>query len=308
VTYLLTGATGNVGGACARFLLQAKCAGVRCLVRDPANEKAKALAELGAELVSGDFADAQSLRRALDGVDAALLACGNQPEQVALETAFIGAMAGSHKYLVKLSTCGAPGYCAADSPVEYGRWHAAIEASLTSTEGLHWTVLQPNCFMQNHLGDVFGSLPHKALAYPRSAEQLETGAAAIVDTRDVGEVAARLLLLPERSAHHGRKYHVCGPASWSVSALARLYESVLELPPSAIHCAADLTEADYASSLEKNAGFPRWLAAAVARSQTFFWAEGKLDYASADAVRALHPNFRSMEEWVREHAALVRFA
>ena len=306
-TYLIAGATGNVGGACARALLSSG-AKVRCLVRDVNSEKSLALKALGAELSAGDFADMASLSAALVGATSALLACSNQPQQVDLETNFIRAAAGSPtcQYLVKLSTCGCPGYCTIDSAIEYGRWHAAIEASLEASE-LAWTVLQPNDFMQNHAGDIFGSLPHKVLAYPRTVEQLASGGARIVDTRDVGEVAAALLMLDDRSAHHGKKYHVCGPASWSVRGLASLYESALELPAGAIQCVEGMSEASFADNLEANAGFPRWLAVAVARNH-IFWAEGKLDYASSDAVLALHPTWRTMEAWVAEHAALVRFA
>ena len=116
---LVTGATGNVGGACARHLLSAG-ASVRALVRDKSSDKAKALADAGAELVQGDFSDAASLSSALDGVAAALLACSNQTSQVALETAFITAAkaTASLKYIVKLSTCGCPDYCTADSAIE----------------------------------------------------------------------------------------------------------------------------------------------------------------------------------------------
>ena len=46
---------------------------------------------------------------------------------------------------------------------------------------------------------------------------------------------------------------------------------------------------------------------AVARNHTF-WAEGRLDYPSSEAVLALHPTFRTMEAWVKEHAPMVRFA
>ena len=124
---------------------------------------------------------------------------------------------------------------------------------------------------------------------------------------DVGEVAAKLLLLSERSAHHGQRYHVCGPTSCSVRTLAALYESALGLPAGEISCVADLSEEAYAEQLEQKAGFPGWLAAAVARNQ-LFWAEGKLDYQSSDAILALHPTFRTMESWVAEHAPLVRFS
>ena len=103
----VSGATGNVGGACARYLLSLG-AKVRCLVRDADSEKSLALKALGAELAPGDFANAESLSAALKGTVAAMLACSNQPEQVALETNFIRAVESSStcKYLVKLSTCG----------------------------------------------------------------------------------------------------------------------------------------------------------------------------------------------------------
>ena len=67
-TVLVTGATGNQGGAVARALLDHQMK-VRAFVRDPAKPKAQALAELGAELVRGDLGDAGSLVAAARGVD-----------------------------------------------------------------------------------------------------------------------------------------------------------------------------------------------------------------------------------------------
>jgi len=63
---LVTGATGQQGGATARELLEAGFR-VAALTRNPASEKASALAELGAEIVQGDLDDEASLRRALEG-------------------------------------------------------------------------------------------------------------------------------------------------------------------------------------------------------------------------------------------------
>lgn len=67
MTVLVTGATGLQGGATARHLLAAGHA-VRALVRDPETPKARALARAGAELVSGDMRDRESLRTAVRGV------------------------------------------------------------------------------------------------------------------------------------------------------------------------------------------------------------------------------------------------
>ena len=63
---LVTGATGQQGGAVTRELLCRKRK-VRVMTRKPDGDSAKALARLGAEVVPGDLNDTESLRRALQG-------------------------------------------------------------------------------------------------------------------------------------------------------------------------------------------------------------------------------------------------
>ena len=60
---LVTGATGQQGGAVTRQLLGRKRK-VRVMTRKPDGDSAKALARLGAEVVPGDLNDTESLRRA----------------------------------------------------------------------------------------------------------------------------------------------------------------------------------------------------------------------------------------------------
>ncbi len=64
---LVTGATGQQGGAVARHLLEEGWK-VRALVRDPKKDTAQALAKQGAELVQGDLYDSASLDKALEGM------------------------------------------------------------------------------------------------------------------------------------------------------------------------------------------------------------------------------------------------
>lgn len=66
-TILVTGATGQQGGAVARHLLAAGF-NVKALVRNPDSDKAKALAATGVTLVKGDLDDSASLAAALAGV------------------------------------------------------------------------------------------------------------------------------------------------------------------------------------------------------------------------------------------------
>ena len=64
---LVTGATGNQGGAIARHLLRRGNFKVRVFVRDLNKPAAQALQQAGADLVAGDLNDRTSLDRALQG-------------------------------------------------------------------------------------------------------------------------------------------------------------------------------------------------------------------------------------------------
>ena len=64
---LVSGATGQQGGAVARSLLNRGFA-VRALTRSPEKPEARELAGLGAEVVSGDLEDRSSIERRLEGV------------------------------------------------------------------------------------------------------------------------------------------------------------------------------------------------------------------------------------------------
>lgn len=66
---LITGATGAQGGSVARHLLKTGHYQVRCITRRSQSEAARALADLGAEVVEADLDDPPSLRVALRNCD-----------------------------------------------------------------------------------------------------------------------------------------------------------------------------------------------------------------------------------------------
>jgi uncharacterized protein YbjT (DUF2867 family) len=66
-TVLVTGATGNQGGATARELISGGGYRVRAMTRKPDSEAAQALKKRGAEIVRGDLNDEASLHTAMDG-------------------------------------------------------------------------------------------------------------------------------------------------------------------------------------------------------------------------------------------------
>lgn len=67
---LVTGATGQQGGAVARGLIE-RDHKVRAVTRDPGSQEARRLERLGCEVVKGDFNDQGSIAEAADGMEAA---------------------------------------------------------------------------------------------------------------------------------------------------------------------------------------------------------------------------------------------
>src|SRR5260370_34025485 len=76
-TFLVTGATGDTGGATVEQML-ARGHHVRALAHRQ-DDRAKQLQELGAEVVFGDFLNLDDLRAALQGVAGAYFCCPIRP-------------------------------------------------------------------------------------------------------------------------------------------------------------------------------------------------------------------------------------
>ena len=92
MTFLLIGATGQVGSTVARNLVAGGYP-VRALVRNPDAATAKLGPDI--EYVRGDLDDRATLPGALRGVDAAYLATAPAPEMVGQEGNFIEAAAAA---------------------------------------------------------------------------------------------------------------------------------------------------------------------------------------------------------------------
>ena len=187
---LVTGATGNVGTETVQRLHRAG-EPVRALV----HARSSTLAE-GVQTVTGAFDDADSLRRAVDGVATVVLVSPAVPAQ---EIAVIdAAVAAGVTHIVKASSKASP-----HSPVERRRGQSVIEQHLR-VSGIRWTVLRSNAYQQNLLG--FAPAVRSSGGFVMSAADGEVG---MVDARDVAAVAAAVAAAP--SAHAGRTYWPTGP-------------------------------------------------------------------------------------------------
>ncbi|MCX2734190.1 NmrA family NAD(P)-binding protein [Saccharopolyspora sp. NFXS83] len=248
---LVSGATGRQGGATARALLAAGTP-VRALVRDPATERAAAVRALGAELVTGDLRDRDSLAPAVDGVRAVFSA--QMPELTEDGFDFDGeitqgtnlveaARAAEVPQFVHTSVSGAGQHTEVPGMAD-GRWSVAHTLGVKSTiqdrvreAGFpRWTLLKPAFFMANFL-------PSAGFLFPRG---VEGGLVSVLkpDTRlpliataDIGTAAAAAIAEPER--FHEVELELAGDFL-PVERIAGILSGALGVPLTA----PDMTEAE----------------------------------------------------------------
>ena len=196
---LLTGITGNIGGATARALL-VKGVRFRAMVRDLT--KAAPWAAQGVELVQGDIEDGESVKRALAGIDRALLVMPNGEFQERAEIAFTRiAKAAGLTWIIKLSSPEAVRGTSSPIPLAHIGAEDAIKAS-----GMQWTLVRPSFYMQNFRGSLKTARTTGKLSMP-----MGNGTVALTDNNDAGLFIARILTDPNTAQHHGQCYDITGP-------------------------------------------------------------------------------------------------
>lgn len=149
LTVLVIGATGKQGGAVTRSLL-GKGHAVRALTRSPDSEEARALREMGAEVVQGDLTDPGSLDRAARGADALFgvtVPHGGAEAEVAQGQALVDLVSRADlRHLVFSSVANAD----RKTGIPHFDTKARIE-ELIDDAGIPATVIAPVFFMDNFL-------------------------------------------------------------------------------------------------------------------------------------------------------------
>jgi len=235
---LLTGATGTVGSEVAKALGRM---GVpyRCLVRD--RVKAAAIAGADADMVEADLSRPETLPAALEGVEKAFLVTAPSPEMLPQERSFIRvARRSGVGYVVKLSVYGAH----PRAPHFFGRQHGESERVLEDS-GVPFTMLRPNGFFQNFLGNAASLRERGAIHAP--AGEMHFSA---VDVRDIAAVAARVLTEP---GHQWQRYTITGPEALSYAEIAGRFSRVLGRAIRYVDVAEDA-----ARQWMLEAGIPAW--------------------------------------------------
>jgi len=206
---ILVTTAGKVGSEAARLLAQREVP-VRVLVRDP--DKAKALADAGAEIAVGDLAVPASIDEAMAGVTSVVLVSPAVPAQE-LNVVASAARAGVG-HVVKATS-----KATADSPIARRRWQTEIEAGLAAS-GVPHTLLRSNAYMHNVLA--LAPAIAKTSGFGSSAGQGRTG---MIDARDVAAVAAGIAASP--APHAGKTYWLTGPALISYYDVAAVLSKLL---------------------------------------------------------------------------------
>ncbi len=196
---LLTGITGNNGGATANALID-KGVKFRALVRDL--DKAADWATKGVELVKGDLEDASSVKAALAGVDRAVLILPNSEDQQRLELSFIEtAKQAGLPWIIKVSSPEAVRGTTSAIPLA----HIAAEDAVMAS-GMNWTFVRPSFFMQNLLG-----LPAQAKETGKVSMPMGDGTVALTDCADAGVFLAHVLTDENSAQHYDQCYDITGP-------------------------------------------------------------------------------------------------
>ncbi|MDZ4361786.1 NmrA/HSCARG family protein [Brevundimonas sp.] len=215
MTILVTGATGNVGRNVVEQLLR-RDADVRALVRDPA----KAGLPAGVEVFPGDLLDVDALRDAMAGVSTLFLLNGVVADEFtqALITLNVAREAGIDR-IVYLSVIHSDVYV----NVPHFAAKFGVERMIEAM-GIPATILRPAYFMDNEI-----TVRDVVTGYGVYPMPLGDKGLAMVDARDVGEVAAIELIRREQTAGPLPTTHInlVGPDTLTGADAAAVWSDVL---------------------------------------------------------------------------------
>lgn len=199
------GATGKVGKELLVFLSKAAIPTI-AVTRD----KSKAHPRPYIEWTEADMHKRETLMQTMDNSKAVFLATNVNQNFVQEQTNVIEiANECGVKHLVKISSPGADKH----SPNFIARPNGEVD-DLLKTSGVDYTILQPNSFMQNWLGSFSETIQKERKIIEATAD----GKKPFIDTRDIGEVAYKILTNPD--VHKNKTYLLTGGVAVSYGQVA----------------------------------------------------------------------------------------
>jgi len=261
------------------------------LVRDAAKAQRVLVDERGRptyrDLVVGELANDETMRRAMSRAAIAFLAVGSSPAQVDLEKRVIdAARQTSLDHLVKLSAA----LSAHDAVSSVLRVHAEIEDYLVKSQVPH-TLVSPTSFMELVFIDA-ASIRERS----RWVGTAPDGVNALIDSEDVVDVVVQVLRDPSK---RGGTHLLTGPEALSWADVARAMSSITgrTITYDAISTQARRDQLE-------NAGLAQWRVDLLLGIDELN--RHSIYDTPNDSVRELtgHPA-RTIEDFLRRHQAII---
>ncbi|GAB4343681.1 MAG: NAD(P)H-binding protein [Leptolyngbyaceae cyanobacterium] len=217
---LVVGATGTLGRQIARRALDEGYE-VRCLVRS--QKKAAFLKEWGAELVTGDLCQPETLKPALEGVSAVIdAATARATDALSIKEVdwqgninlIQAAQAAGIERFIFFSILDAEKY----PEVPLLEIKHCVEDYLIQS-GLNYTILRPCGFFQGLIGQYAIPILEGQSIWVMG----DTSPTAYMDTQDIARFAVRALSTPESEK---QSFPVVGPRAWSADEIIKLCEKL----------------------------------------------------------------------------------
>ncbi|WP_028967991.1 SDR family oxidoreductase [Sphingomonas phyllosphaerae] len=285
MTILVTGATGNVGRNVVDQLVS-RGADVRALVRDPA----KASFPAGVEVVQGDLLDVDSLRAAMSGVSTLFLLNGVVADEFTQAVIALNvAREMEIERLVYLSVIHSDVYV--NVPHFAGKF--GVERMIEAT-GMPATILRPAYYMDNEI-----TIKDVVTSYGIYPMPIGDKGLAMIDARDVGEVAAIELVRREDAAEPLPTTYInlVGPDTLTGDDAAAIWSDVLGRPIA--------FPGNDTAGFEQNlrAFMPSWMAYDMRQMAERFQSDGMIP-AAGDVERLTALLGRPLRTY-REHVAQI---
>ncbi len=202
MTYLITGATGDVGARVVDRLVE-RGERPRVFVRDEA--KARARFGESVEVSVGDLGQRGSLRTAMQGADAVLLITSGPQIPMLDDLAACAAKDAGVGHMVKLSSLDV------EQSLAIGAWHERGEAAIRAS-GVPFTFLRPSGFMTNLLAWA-DSIRTEGVVRTSTGD----GRRAFIHSDDIAAAAMRALTSQE---YVGKALALTGPEALSFAEVA----------------------------------------------------------------------------------------
>ncbi|MEV0074723.1 NmrA family NAD(P)-binding protein [Amycolatopsis sp. NPDC050768] len=284
---LVTGAAGGTGGAAVREALALGLT-VRAMVRT-LDDRARALADQGAEVVVGDFQDVTTLRPALEGADAAYFVHPMRPGLIQATVNFVQAVKETGgPAVLNLSQRNTSRESTGISTRE-----TFLSQEVFTWSGVDVVHLCPTMFLEWFLYPwILPNLRKGKLWMPAGA-----GTSSIVGTEDLGRAIAALLKEP--GVHIGRTIPLSGPAELGQAKMAAELSDALGREIVYEDCDLDEFVATIAAF-----GVPEYLVGSI-RGIMIDYRAGRLGGADDTIEKLTGRRPMSVAEFARKHAALL---